>query len=208
MRQYRRVYDMEVDVSDSYFEPREPFTIDWKRQYDVGPSDEHLHAMGQFIVNYSAVEWQISDLFAFYLNMPVAEAQKLSVEANISMAGMIRYVQGRIFDSKAQDKQAAEDLLFTLKAFDNVSSLRHKIVHWQWGLNEGETASLTDLIKPKSANKSNATLKVSELRDQCLKLMRILQAISANGEILRGVRTRAQILEIRKDTSPEKLFRP
>ena len=195
-------------MSDSSFKPREPFSVDWERQYNVGPSDEHLHAMGQFIVNYSAVEWQISNLFAFFLKMPVADAQKLSVDANISMAGMIRYVQGRISDSKTHDQQATDDLLYTLKAFDAVSSLRHKIVHWQWGLNEGATASLTDLIKPKNANKSNATLKISELRDQCHKLMRVLQAISLNGEILRGVTTRAQILEIRTGTSPEKLFRP
>ncbi|NWB73897.1 MULTISPECIES: hypothetical protein [unclassified Pseudomonas] len=195
-------------MSDGGFKPREPFSIDWERQYNVGPSDEHLHAMGQFIVNYSAVEWQISNLFAFFLKMPVADAQKLSVEANISMAGMIRYVQGRISDSKTHDQQATDDLLYTLKAFDAVSSLRHKIVHWQWGLNEGATASLTDLIKPKNANKSNAILKISELRDQCHKLMRILQAISLNGEILRGITTRAQILEIRTGTSPEKLFRP
>ncbi|CRM94424.1 hypothetical protein [Pseudomonas sp. 22 E 5] len=195
-------------MNDSDFKPREPFSINWERQYNAGPSDEHLHAMGQFIVNYSAVEWQISNLFAFFLKMPVSDAQKLSVEANISMAGMIRYVQGRISDSKINDQQAKDDLLYTLKAFDAVSSLRHKIVHWQWGLNEGETASLTDLIKPKNANKSNATLKISELRDQCLNLMRILQAIMLNGEILRGITTRAQILEIRTATSPEKLFRP
>lgn len=195
-------------MTDDIFKPRPAFNIDWVRQYDIGPSDEHLHAMGQFIVNYSAVEWQISELFAFYLKMPVSDAQRLSVETNVSMAGMIRYVQGRISESKPQDQQAADDLLFTLKVFDNVSNLRHKIVHWQWGLNEGQTASLTDLIKPKGVNKSNAKLKISELRDQCLKLMRILQAISANGEILRGVRTRAQILEIRTGTSPEKLFRP
>ena len=195
-------------MSDSGFKPREPFSIDWERQYNVGPSDEHLHAMGQFIVNYSAVEWQISNLFAFFLKMPVADAQKLSVEANISMAGMIRYVQCRMSDSKAHDQQATEDLLYTLKAFDAVSSLRHKIVHWQWGLNEGATASLTDLIKPKNANKSNAILKICELRDKCHKLMRILQAISLNGEILRGITTRAKILEIRTGTLPEKLFRP
>lgn len=199
---------MEVNLSDSGFKPREPFSIDWERQYNVGPSDEHLHAMGQFIVNYSAVEWQISNLFAFFLKMPVADAQKLSVEANISMAGMIRYVQCRMSDSKAHDQQATEDLLYTLKAFDAVSSLRHKIVHWQWGLNEGATASLTDLIKPKNANKSNAILKICELRDKCHKLMRILQAISLNGEILRGITTRAKILEIRTGTLPEKLFRP
>ncbi|MEW7854806.1 hypothetical protein AB2M95_02770 [Pseudomonas chlororaphis] len=195
-------------MSSDDFKPREPFSIDWLRPYNLGPSDEHLHAMGQFIVNYSAVEWQISELFAFFLKMPVSESQKLSVEANISMAGMIRYVQGRIADSKISDQKAADDLLLTLRTFDAVSALRHKIVHWQWGLNEGTTATLTDLIKPKNSKKSNATLKIDELRDQCLKLMRILQAISLNGEIIRGVRTRAQILEIRTGTSPEKLFRP
>ncbi|MFM9487926.1 hypothetical protein [Pseudomonas monachiensis] len=195
-------------MSNEDFKPREPFSIDWPRQYNVGPSDEHLHAMGQFIVNYSAVEWQLSELFAFFLKMPVSEAQRLSVEANISMAGMIRYVQGQIAHSEISDQQAVDDLLHTLKSFDAISALRHKIVHWQWGLNEGPTASLTDLIKPKNSKKSNATLNISELREQCLKLMKILQAISLNGEIIRGVRTRAQILEIRKGTSPEKLFRP
>lgn len=200
--------DMEVGVSDSDFEPRKPFTIDWQRQYDVGPSDEHLHAIGQFIVNYSAIEWQISGLFAFFLKMPVADAQKLSVEANISMAGMIRYVQGRLSDSKTADPQATEDLLYTLKAFDAVSNLRHKIVHWQWGLNEGATASLTNLIKPRDANKSNAILTIQDLRDQCLHLVRIFQAIVLSGNVITGQMTREQILSVRRDTSPEKLFRP
>ncbi|WP_460146990.1 hypothetical protein [Pseudomonas sp. H2_H03] len=104
-------------MSDSDFKPREPFTIDWKREYDVGPSDEHLHAMGQFIVNYSAVEWQISELFAFYLKMPVAEAQKLSVEANISMAGMIRYVQGANIGLKNPGPTSSRRPAFHAKGF-------------------------------------------------------------------------------------------
>ena len=195
-------------MSNDEFVPRPGFTIDWARQFDVGPSDEHLHAIGQFIVNYSAVEWQLAELFAFFLNMSVPDAQKLSVEANISMAGMIRYIQVRITESGTSDNQAIDDLLHTLKVFDAVSMIRHKIVHWQWGLNEGPTASLTNLIKPKSPAKSNTTLNIDDLRNECLKLMKILQAIALNGEIIRGTKTRAQILEIRTDTSPEKLFRP
>jgi hypothetical protein len=207
LRQFRRFYDLEVDVSDQ-FQPRAPFSIDWPRQYNVGPSDEHLHAMGQFIANYSAVEWQLSELFAFFMKMSVSDAQRLVVETNISMAGMIRYVQGQVADAEAVDKQASDDLLATLKSFDLVAKLRHKIVHWQWGLNEGETASLTDLIKPRNPKSSNTSLKLQELRDQCHKLMRILQAITLNAAIIKGQMTRKQILEIRKDTSPEKLFRP
>jgi hypothetical protein len=164
--------------------------------------------MGQFIANYSAVEWQLSELFAFFMKMSVIEAQRLVVETNISMAGMIRYVQGRVADAEAVDKQASDDLLATLKSFDTVAKLRHKIVHWQWGLNEGETASLTDLIKPRNPTSSNTSLKLQDLRDQCHKLMRILQAITLNGAIIKGQMTRKQILEIRKGTSPEKLFRP
>lgn len=190
------------------FKPREPFTIDWLRKYNSGPSDEHLHAMGQFLVNYSAVEWQIAELFAFFLKKPVAEAQRLAVEANISMAGMIRYVQGQVADVEHSDTEACADLLITLKAFDKVSALRHRVVHWQWGLNEGPTASLSDLIKPRNPKASTATISVESLRDQCLYLMRILQAIGTNGLIIKGEMTRQKILEIRKDTSPEKLFRP
>lgn len=189
------------------FQPRAPFSIDWPRQYNVGPSDEHLHAMGQFIANYSAVEWQLSELFAFFMKMSVNDAQRLVVETNISMAGMIRYVQGQVADAEKVDKQASDDLLATLKSFDLVAKLRHKIVHWQWGLNEGETASLTDLIKPRNPKSSNTSLKLQELRDQCHKLMRILQAITLNAAIIKGQMTRKQILEIRKGTSPEKLFR-
>lgn len=195
-------------MSSDAFVPRSEFTIDWVRQFNVGPSDEHLHAIGQFIVNYSAVEWQLAELFAFFLKMSVPDAQKLSVETNISMAGMIRYIQGRIAESETSDNQVVNDLLHTLKAFDAVSSIRHKIVHWQWGLNEGPTASLTNLIKPKSPAKSNTTINIDDLRNECLNLMKILQAISLNGEIIRGTMTRAQILEIRTGTSPEKLFRP
>lgn len=193
--------------SSEEFTPREPFTIDWLRKYNSGPSDEHLHAMGQFIVNYSAVEWQVAELFAFFLKKPMADAQRLAVEANISMAGIIRYVQGQVSDAKTFDAQASEDLLSTLKSFDKVSKLRHQIVHWQWGLNEGPAASLTDLIKPRNAKSSTVTLSIQELRDQCHHLMRILQAIAVNGAIIRGDMSRQQILEIREGTSPEKLFR-
>ena len=194
-------------MSDT-FQPRDPFTIDWPRQYNVGPSDEHLHAMGQFIANYSAVEWQLSELFAFFLKKSVDEAQKLAVEANISIAGMIRYVEGQVYEAGAIDKQASDDLIQTLKSFESITKLRNKIVHWQWGLNEGPTASLTDLIKPRNPKSSNATLKIQDLRNQCLTLMRVLQAIALNGAIIKGQMTRKQILETRKGTSPEKLFRP
>jgi len=56
-----------------------PETLFYRLATPVQPdtSDEHLHAMAQFIVSYSAVEWQLSDLFAFFLKMPVSEAQRL-----------------------------------------------------------------------------------------------------------------------------------
>ena len=190
------------------FQPRPPVSIDWKRPYDIGPSDEHLHAVGQFIANYSMVEWQISSLFAYFLHLPIEEAQRLAVDTNLSMAGKLRYVQGQLEDCADIDKQAAKDLLVTLKEFDSVSRLRHKIVHWQWGLNEGGTATLSDLIKPRSPDRSNVVLPLSELRDECFHLARILRAINMNVLIIQGHAPREVLLLAHKDTSPEKLFRP
>lgn len=190
------------------FQPRPPLTIDWHRPYDIGPSDEHLHAIGQFIANYSMVEWQISGLFAHFLGLSVEDAQRLAVDANLSMAGKLRYVQGQLEDRDGIDQQAAKDLLATLKEFDSVSKLRHKIVHWQWGLDEGGTATITDLIKPKSENRSNATLPLNELREECFHLARILRAINMNFLVITEQTPREILLLARKDTSPEKLFRP
>ncbi|MNJ41765.1 hypothetical protein D3C77_367000 [compost metagenome] len=195
-------------MSMEEFQPRPPFSIDWERQYNVGPSDEHLHAIGQFIASYSMVEWQISGLFAYFLKLPIEEAQRLAVDTNLSMAGKLRYVQGKVGDEGAVDAQTSSDLLATLKAFDNLSKLRHKIVHWQWGLNEGATATMTDLIRPRTENSANASISIEDLRQQCHYLMRIFQAIVLNGNVLKGLMTRAQILAVRTDTSPEKLFRP
>lgn len=185
---------------------RPPFSIDWKRPYDVGPSDEHLHAIGQFITIYSNVEWQIAEAFAFFIGKTVEHTQEFASELNLSMVGMLRYVRRRCEEAEQGDKQALQDLNVSLKSFDELSSVRHKIVHWQWGLDEGKKASVTDLIKPKSIGKT-VHLSLEDIRNYCLKLMTILRAILLNMAILQGHYTRQQILESHTYTSPEKLFR-
>jgi hypothetical protein len=190
------------------FTPRPPFSIDWHRLYDFGPSDNHLHAIGQFIVNYSMVEWEVSGLFAHFLKIPVADAQRLAVDANLSMAGKIRYVQGQIEESEGIDRESAEDILACLKEFEMVSKLRHKVVHWQWGLNEGSTATLTDMIKPRNPERSTVSLTLDELRGECLHLARIYRALTMNYLVITGQHTRQLLLSVTRNTSPEKLFRP
>jgi len=192
----------------SEFQPRQPVTIDWIRPYDIGPSDAHLHAIGQFMANYSMVEWEISGLFAFFLSLPIGEAQRLAVDSNLSMAGKLRYVQGQLEDREGLDQESASDLLLCLKEFDTISKLRHKIVHWQWGLNEGNIATLTDLIKPRNPERATISLPLTELRDKCMHIAKIYRALSMNFLVISGQYSREQLLSLRKDTSPEKLFRP
>ncbi|MGE8436829.1 MAG: hypothetical protein ACN6P2_09855 [Pseudomonas palmensis] len=198
----------EHPLKDQEFEPRPAFTIDWVRQYDCGPSDPHLHAIGQFIANYSAVEWRVAELFALTMGKSSAEAQRLCVETNMSIAGMVRYTKSKLSEIVGAHEVTAKDLVFSIEAFEKVSPIRHKIVHWQWGLNEGESATLTDLIKPRTPEKANAELSLEDLRNHCLTLMKIVRAISLGLEVLTGRMTRQQILEIRSGTSAEKLFRP
>ncbi|MEB6589610.1 hypothetical protein MXM82_10755 [Pseudomonas asiatica] len=195
-------------LKDQEFEARPAFTIDWFREYDSGPSDPHLHAIGQFIANYSAVEWRIAELFALSMGQPVAETQRLCVETNMSIAGMVRYTKAKLAEIGGVHEETAKDIVFSIEAFEKVSPTRHKIVHWQWGLNDLDSATLTDLIKPRTAAKANAELPLEDLRNLCLSLMKIMRAISLGLEVLTGRMTRQQILEIRSDTSAEKLFRP
>ncbi|MCF5714298.1 hypothetical protein I9H06_16330 [Pseudomonas tremae] len=195
-------------MSEDIFTPRPAFTIDWVRQYDSGPSDPHLHAMGQFIANYSAVEWKLAELFALALGKPIKEAQQLTIETNMPMAGMIRYTKQSLSKVTGPHGESAKDLITSIEAFERVSPIRHKIVHWQWGLDEGEDATLTDFIKPKSSAKSCASLPLDELRGYCLSLARIFRAVNLGLEVMAGRWTRQQILEAHKETSPERLFRP
>jgi len=181
-------------------------SIDWDRPYDIGPSDQHLHAIGQFVTIYSNIEWQIFGLFAFYLEIPAPAVRQLVADANISMAGIIRSVEKHVAASTA-DTQARDDLLLTLKAFDSIAKVRHKIIHWQWGLDEGTKAQLNDFIRQK-ANNSSITLDLKELRSSCFRLVRIIQAVIFNGGILMGQISREEILRLRSDTLPETLFRP
>ncbi|VVM40525.1 hypothetical protein PS631_00257 [Pseudomonas fluorescens] len=192
----------------SDFHPRQPALIDWDRPYDIGPSDEHLHAIGQFMANYSMVEWELSGLFAFFLSLPIAEAQRLAVDSNLAMAGKLRYVQGQLEDREGLDQESAGDLLLCLKEFETITKLRHKIVHWQWGLNEGSTATLTDLIKPRNPERATINLPLTELRDKCMHIAKIYRALSLNFLVISGQYSREQLLSLRKDTSPERLFRP
>ncbi|MEE4999561.1 hypothetical protein V2K22_22650 [Pseudomonas alliivorans] len=117
-------------MSEDIFTPRPAFTIDWVRQYDSGPSDPHLHAMGQFIANYSAVEWKLAELFALALGKPIKEAQRLSIETNMPMAGMIRYTKQSLSKVTAPHEESAKDLITSIEAFERISPVRHKIVHW------------------------------------------------------------------------------
>jgi hypothetical protein len=193
---------------DQAFEPRPAFTIDWARQYDCGPSDPHLHAIGQFIANYSSVEWKLAELFALTMSKPTAEVQRICVETNMSIAGMVRYTKSKLTEITGTHEETAKDLVFSIDAFEKISPTRHKIVHWQWGLNEGEHATLSDLIKPRAPEKANTAMTLEDLRNHCFSLIKIFQAITLGLEALSGRVTRQQILEVRADTSPEKLFRP
>lgn len=193
-------------MAESVFSPRPAAIIDWPRQYDCGPSDEHLHAIGQFVANYSMVEWQIAGLFSHFLGIENEEAQKLIVDANISMAGIERFVRSKVKRAAAIDVQASADLLAVLGQFDQLSAIRHRIVHWQWGLNEGDIATQTNLVRPR-ANTKDESITLTELRDHCLMLMKIFKAISMNMLVLTGQYSRELLLAAHAHTSPEKLFR-
>ncbi len=193
---------------DEGFVPRPAFTIDWERQYNCGPSDPHLHAMGQFIANYSMVEWKLAELFALAVGKPVPETQRLSTETNMSMAGMVRYSKHFLSEVIGSQKETALDLILSVEAFEKISPIRHKVVHWQWGLDEGEQATLADLIKPRQPSKANAILSLKELRDHSLTLMKICRAIGLGVEVMARRMSREEILEARPGTLPEKLFRP
>lgn len=200
--------DLGGQVEDHSFETRPAFTIDWMRPYDCGPSDQHLHAIGQFVANYSMVESLLAVLFASAMGKHVEETRKLCVETNMSISGMIRYTKSRLAEVTGVNQVAASDLIFSIEAFEKISPTRHRIVHWQWGLNEGEDATLADLIKPRSPEKANAELSLEDLRDHCSALMKIFQSLALGHEVLSGRKTRDQILAIREGTSAEKLFRP
>lgn len=132
----------------------------------------------------------------------------MCVETNMSIAGMVRYTKSKLAEVSGTNQVAAKDLVYSIEAFEKISPIRHKIVHWQWGLNEGDGATLTDLIKPRSPDKANAELSLEDLRGYCFTLMKIMQAVSLGLEVMSGRHTRQQILDIRNNTSAEKLFRP
>lgn len=184
---------------------REPITIDWKRPYEVGPSDEHLHAIGQFISIYSNIEWQISELFAHYINMSERESREFCTELNLSMAGMIRFVRTRASSDKSTDNETISDLNHNLGKFERLSKDRNIIVHWQWALSNDDIAPVDNLIKPK--NIAAAAYSLEDIRNICLDAVKLFRGIMHCLEIVRGPLTREQILAANKDTSPEKLLR-
>ena len=195
-------------MEEQKFEPRPAFTVEWVRLYDCGPSDPHLHAIGQFIANYSMVEALLGVLFSCVIGKNAEESQKLCVETNMSIGGMIRYTKSKLAEVTGVNQVTARDLVHSIEAFEKLSPTRHKIVHWQWGLNEGDWATLTDLIKPRSPDKANAELGLEDLREHCFTLMKIGRALGLGYEVLAGRKTREQVLATREDTSAEKLFRP
>jgi len=152
------------------------------------------------------VEWRISGLFSHFLGIGHDASRQLIVETNISMAGMFKLVKSKVADASTIDSQASSDLLSVLAELDKITSLRNKIVHWQWGMNEGETATQSNLIKPRNGNQSTQ-ISLTELRDTCLTLMKIFRAIEMNMLILSGQYPRELLIATHRDTSPEKLFR-
>lgn len=193
-------------MSEADFTSRPPVTINWSRQYNCGPSDEHLHAIGQFIANYSMVEWQLAELFAHFLGMRYEDAQQIITEANVSMAGIQRVVKSKVLDVKAIDPKASEDLTHVIDRFEKLANIRHRIVHWQWGLTTGDTAYQSNLIRPRK-NSKDEEITLIDLRKYCLDLIKILQAISLNMLVIKEQNTREEILQMRSGTSPEMLFR-
>lgn len=180
-------------MSSDEFVPRPAFTIDWGRQYDCGPSDAHLHAIGQFIANYSSVEWQISSLFGHFLGVDEAKRNRLVTDGNISMAGMTRFVTSELNEIASAYPASTMSMKHALRKFDEISKVRHRIVHWQWGLNEGNAATQSNLIKPRK-NSTDSNLELADLRNYCLELMKIFQSLNLNFLVISGQLSRDEVI--------------
>jgi len=186
-------------MSEDEFVPRPAFTIDWLRQYDCGPSDAHLHAIGQFIANYSCVEWQLSGLFGHFLGIDEAERYQLISDGNISMAGMTRFVLTKLTEIASTYPASAKEMQSALRKFEALSKVRHRIVHWQWGLGGSNAATQSNLIRPRKGS-ADAILELTDLRNHCLELMKIFESLNLNFLVISGQCSRNEILAMRKSS--------
>ncbi|WP_281912078.1 hypothetical protein [Pseudomonas lactis] len=194
-------------TNETEFASRPACIIDWPRQFECGPSDEHLHAIGQFMVAYSLVEWDISSLFTYFSGLSADRARRLIVETNMPTAGMIKFVTESLRAPDQAHPEAAQDLLSVFQTFEALTKERHRIVHWQWAMSGNQDASLSNLIKPKKTPNADHSLSLETLRNFSLMLIKIGRAFSFNMLIIREQNTREQILSVIGGTSPGTPFR-
>lgn len=107
---------------------------------------------------------------------------------------MARFVVHMLKNYKFADLQAAKDLAKCIEDFNDQSSTRHKIIHWQSQVEDGETATYSNLIKAKRADAPQTeSWSLGELRNFAFDLVKILRPMMLNLNILEGAKKRDEI---------------
>lgn len=123
MRQYRRVYDLEVNVSEE----------DEKWGYTAGPNDFMKQEIGQVVINHALCDEPLLELFMVLSGTPASTAYILVQSLNLKAGGMTKAILDL---SKARKPKINEDLGTRLSAaiadYRRLSLLRNEVAHWQW----------------------------------------------------------------------------
>jgi hypothetical protein len=135
LRQFRRVYDLEVNVGED--------SATWN--YEAGPSDAMKQEIGQVVINHALCDPALYSLFHALSGINEATAKVMVRALRLKSGGLIELIKSFKKEKESQihpelSKRISECLL----AYDQLSKARNLIAHWQWGLSaSGEDNATT-----------------------------------------------------------------
>jgi hypothetical protein len=157
----------------------------WARPYSIGPSDGFLHAIGQIVANYSAVEWLIHLLFQTTLGEPEL-ASLLVHELSINTGNEPNFIIARLRSGRYH-RGASEHTIAAIERFKNMKQMRQRVVHWVGSVGNAveQVGSFSNELKRRHGTPSPAvTYTLDELRSYALDLATIVRDLAEGLAVL------------------------
>lgn len=145
MRQFRRVYDLEVDLVSEY--------ENWG--YRAGPSDAMKQEIGQVVINHALCDAPLLNLFTSLSGTSESTAYILVQSLNLKAGGLTKAILDLAkIRNPPINSELNSRLSNVIGEYRKLSHLRNEVAHWQWLPSEAgtETAKASNVMRRNGDN--------------------------------------------------------
>lgn len=174
MRQFRRVYDLEVDVSS------EP-------EYGVlsGPSDRMKQEIGEIVVAHANCDPMLAALMKALTKIDEQTNLVLIQQLKLKGSSMADFISAMAEKIDHLNPLLRESIQTTIKSYRKLSVYRNEVAHWQWNPSEpGTDAALIRNTLSKKPSESEKIFTLENLRDIAFGLQQTFSLIGVIASLI------------------------